>query len=163
MTLAEGGWMSKADRISGLFWLVFGVIVSIESHRMRLGTLHRPGPGFLFFWVGIALAIMSLVILIRAWLTPKVAGAGGFSFGKKNIAKIILVLISLFLYALLMEKLGFIVVTLLLFIFLLGIVEKKKWGFTIFTSLAVTAAAYLLFDTALHSQLPKGLLGFLRF
>jgi putative tricarboxylic transport membrane protein len=152
--------MTKAGRISGLLWLVFGVIVSIESHRLGLGTLNRPGPGFLFFWVGILLSIMSLIILMRTWMTTKEAEDGGLASGKKNIVKIILVLISLFLYALLMERLGFVVVTLLLFIFLLGIVEKKRWGFT---SLAVTAAAYLLFDTALHSQLPKGLLGFLRF
>jgi putative tricarboxylic transport membrane protein len=163
MTLAEVGWMTKADRISGLLWLVFGVIVSIESRRMGLGTLHRPGPGFLFFWVGISLSVLSLVILIQAWLAQKVVGTGGFSFGKKNITKIFLVLISLFLYALLMEGLGFVVVTLLLFMFLLGIVEKKGWGVTILTSLAVTGAAYLLFEIALKSQLPKGLLGFLRF
>lgn len=155
--------MNKADRISGIFWLVFAVIVSIESRRMGLGTLHRPGPGFLFFWAGILLAIMSLIILIRAWITQQEAGTRGFIFGKQNVAKIVWVLSAVFLYVLLMEKLGFIVVTLLLFLFLLGIVEKRGWMVTILTSLAVTVAAYLIFETALHSQLPKGLLGFLRF
>jgi putative tricarboxylic transport membrane protein len=152
--------MNKADKISGIFWLVFALIVIIESRRMGLGTLHRPGPGFLFFWAGILLAIMSLIILIRAWITQQEAGAGGFIFAGQNLAKIALVLISVFLYVLLMESLGFIVVTLLLFLFLLGIVEKRRWVVTIPTSLAVTVAAYLIFETALHSQLPKGLLGF---
>lgn len=155
--------MNKADRISGIFWLVFAVIVSIESRRMGLGTLHRPGPGFLFFWAGIFLAIMALIILIRAWIAQQEAGAEGGIFGGGNIAKIVLVLISVFLYVLFMDRLGFIVVTLLLFLFLLGIVEKRGWMATILTSLAVTVAAYLIFETALHSQLPKGLLGFLRF
>lgn len=155
--------MSKADRISGIFWFIFAVIVTIESRRMGLGALHRPGPGFLFFWAGILLAIMSLIILIRAWITQKEAGAGGFIFGGQNVGKIVLVLISLFLYVLLMERLGFIVVTFLLFLFLLGIVEKRGWVLTILTSLGVTVAAYLIFETALQSQLPKGLLGFLRF
>jgi putative tricarboxylic transport membrane protein len=155
--------MSKADRASSIFWLVFAVIVSVESYRLGLGTLRRPGPGFLFFWAGILLTIMSLIILIRAWITQKGKGAGGFIFGGQNIWKIVLVLISVFLYVLLMEKLGFIVVTFLLFLFLLGIVEKKGWLFTLLTSLAVTMAAYLIFETALQSQLPKGLLEFLRF
>jgi putative tricarboxylic transport membrane protein len=152
--------MNKADRISGIFWLVFAVIVGIESRRMGLGTLHRPGPGFLFFWAGILLAIMSLIILIRAWIAEKGVGAGGFIFAGQNTAKIVLVLISVFLHALLMEKLGFIVVTFLLFLFLLGIIEKRGWVVTILASLAVTVAAYLIFETALHSQLPKGLLVF---
>jgi len=155
--------MNKADRISGIFWLIFAVIVSIESRRMGLGTLHQPGPGFLFFWAGILLAIMSLIILIRARITRKKAGTRGLIFGGQKIGKIILVLISVFLYVLLMEKLGFIVVTFLLFLFLLGIVEKKDWGLTILTSLGVTVAAYLIFETALQSQLPKGILGFLIF
>jgi putative effector of murein hydrolase len=72
-------------------------------------------------------------------------------------------LLSLFLYAILMETLGFILVTLLLFIFLLGIIEKKKWWFTVFVSVVVTVIAYLIFEIWLKSQLPKGLLGFLRF
>jgi putative tricarboxylic transport membrane protein len=150
--------MNKADKISGIFWLIFALIVSIESRRMGLGTIHRPGPGFLFFWAGILLAIMSLIILIRAWITQ--TEAGGLIFKGQNITKIVLVLSSVFLYVLLMEKLGFIAVTFLLFFFLLGIVEKRGWSFTILTSLAVTAVAYLIFETALHSQLPKGLLGF---
>ena len=84
-------------------------------------------------------------------------------FGKENVLKIILVLLSLFLYAFFMEILGFIPVTLLIFIFLLGMIEKKTWGFTISVSVVVTGISYLVFEIWLKSQLPKGLLGFLRF
>lgn len=153
--------MSRADRISGFFWLFFGVIVSIESRRMGLGTLHRPGPGFLFFYVGIFASIMALIILIRAWAAKKETRET--IFGGQNIWKAVYVLIAIFLYALLMEPLGFIPVTLLLFLFILGVVEKKRWVLAILTSVAVTVAAYLIFETGLQSQLPKGILAFLRF
>lgn len=155
--------MGRADRSSGVFWLLFAIFVSIESKRLGLGTLHQPGPGFLFFWASIALGIMSLVILIRAWMSKKTEETKISIFGGENILKILLVLISVFLYAFFMETLGFILVTLLLLLFLLGVIEKKKWGFTIFMSVMVTAIAYLIFEIWLMSQLPKGLLGFLRF
>lgn len=155
--------MSKADRISGVFWLLFAIFVSIESKHLGLGTLHKPGPGFLFFWTGIALGIMSLVILIRAWVSIRRRELKESIFGKQNILKIILVLISLFLYALIMETVGFILVTLLLFIFLLGIIEKKRWFFTVFVSVVVTAFSYWIFEVWLKSQLPRGFLDFLRF
>jgi putative tricarboxylic transport membrane protein len=106
---------------------------------------------------------MSLVILIRGWMSKKTEGTKISIFGRENIPKILLVLISLFLYAFFMETLGFIVVTLLLLIFLLGIIEKKKFGYTIFVSAGVTAIAYLIFEIWLRSQLPRGLLGFFRF
>ena len=156
--------MSKADKISGLFWLFFGILVSVESARLGLGTLHRPGPGFLFFYAGIFVSIISLIILIRAFLTKKLEESKESIFGaSRNIWKAVYVLIAIFLYALLMDPLGFIPVTLLLFLFILGILEKKRWIVAALTSLAVTVAAYLIFETALQSQLPKGILGFLRF
>jgi len=61
-----------------------------------------------------------------------------------------------------METVGFILMTLVLFIYLLGVIEKKKWVFTIFVSVIVTVIAYLVFEVWLQSQLPKGLLAFLR-
>jgi len=155
--------MGRADRISGVFWLLFAIFVSIESYRLGLGNLHRPGPGFLFFWASIALGLMSIVILIRAWSSKKAGEPEASIFGKQNTPKIILVLISLFLYAIFMETVGFILVTLLLFIFLLGMIERKRWFFTVFVSIVVTVIAYLIFEIWLKSQLPSGFLGFLRF
>ena len=152
-----------ADRISGIFWLVFSLFITVESYRLGLGTLHRPGPGFLFFWTSIVLAIMSLIVLVRAWSLKEAEEVEEAIFGKQKPRKIVLVLLSLFLYAIFMEILGFIPITLLLFVYLLGIIEKKKWPYTIFVSVAVTVASYLIFETWLQSQLPKGILGFLRF
>jgi putative tricarboxylic transport membrane protein len=152
--------MGKADRISGFFWLLFSVVASIESYRLGLGTLHQPGPGFLFFWTGIAMVIMSIVVIIRAWGLLKAGEAPSSIFEKENLLKIVFVLLALFLYAFLMEILGFILITLLLFLFLLGMIEKKSWYFTLFVSIAVTVIAYLLFETWLKSQLPQGILGF---
>jgi len=155
--------MIKADRISGSFWLIFALIVIIESYRLGLGTLHRPGPGFVFFWAGIFLGILSLVTVFRAWGSRKGEEPEMLTLGKQNTMKIVLVLISVFLYAIFMEKLGFILVTLLLLIFLLLFIEKKSWLYSTLVSIAMTASAYLIFEVWLKSQLPKGFLGFLRF
>jgi putative tricarboxylic transport membrane protein len=155
--------MGTADLISGVFWLLFSVFISIESYRLGLGNLHQPGPGFIFFWTAVAMGVLSIVVFVRAWARKKTREPESPIFGKENILKIILVLVSLFLYAFFMETLGFIPITLLLFIFLLGMIEKKKWGLTIFASVVVTGISYLLFEIWLKSQLPKGLLEFLRF
>ena len=153
--------MGKADRISGAFWFVFGVFVTIESYRMGLGTLRRPGPGFLFFWAGILMAILSLIVLSRAWAeSRREALPTKAIFGPIDFLKIALVSASVFLYALFMERLGFIPVTLILLLFLLGVIERKGITLSVFISVVVTAAAYLIFEVLLHSQLPKGFLGF---
>ena len=155
--------MDKSDRASGLFWLTFSVFVSYASYRLGLGTLHQPGPGFLFFWTGIVTAILSLIVVLMSLKKPSPEGAQELLLGKGRVAKIVLVLLSLFLYAFFMEWLGFLIVTLLFFIFLLGVIEKKRWLFSVLVSLIVTAISYLVFEMGLQSQLPKGLLEFLRF
>jgi len=153
--------VGKADRISSAFWFVFGDFITLESYRMGLGTLRRPGPGFLFFWAGILMAILSLIVLSRAWANRRREALPTKAiFGPIDFLKIALVSASVFLYAIFMERLGFIPVTLILLLFLLGVVERKKIVFTVLFSIAVTAAAYFIFEILLHSQLPKGFLGF---
>ena len=153
----------KSDLVSSVFWLMFSVFICIESYLLGLGNLRQPGPGFLFFWVSVALGCMSTINLIRAGMIKKGGEKEVSAFAGQNILKIVFVLISGFLFAYFMEKLGYILVTLLLFLFLIGFIEKKKWGFTLFVSVVVSGGAYLLFEIWLQSQLPKGLLGFLRF
>jgi len=156
-------WMRKADQISGIFWFLFSAFISIESYRLGLGNLHQPGPGFIFFWTAIVMGALSVVVFVRAWAGKKTGESEGPIFGKENALKIILVPLFLFVYACLMETLGFILITLLLFIFLLGIIERKSWRWTIFVSVVVSGASYLVFEIWLKSQLPRGLLGSFRF
>jgi putative tricarboxylic transport membrane protein len=155
--------MSRADRISGIFWLFFSGFICIESYRLGLGSLHQPGPGFLFFWTASAMGILSIAVIIRAWTAKKTTEPESHIFAKGNALKVIFVLLALFLYAFFMEALGFIPITLLLFVFLLGIIEKKGWAFAILVSVVVTGVSYLVFEVWLKSQLPEGLLGSLRF
>ncbi len=155
--------MGRSDRISGSFWFLFCLFIIYQSYKLGLGNVYQPGPGFLFFWTGIVVAIMSLVVVVQSFRGPASDEAVEAPSGKRTVMKVLLVLVALFVYAALMEYLGFFIVTLMLFMFLLGVIEKKKWWFAVLVSVAVTLFSYLVFETALQSQLPKGVLGFLRF
>ncbi len=149
--------MGRSERISGLFWLLLAVIVMVASYRLGLGTMRRPGPGFFFFWAGLFMGTLALIVLVQAWTSRTESQP---LFRGRNILKVALVLISVVLYALFIEHLGFVAVTFLLFIFLLGFMEKKGGIFTLLTSLLVTGLAYVIFKVLLQSQLPTGWLGF---
>lgn len=155
--------MGKADRFSGFFWLIFALIIIFKSYRLGLGKIVEPGPGFLFFWAGIVLGILSSVIIFGSFDRKKAGQPGKPILGEIHYRKIILVSAAILLYALLMETLGFILVTIMLFVFILGVVEKKGLFFTVVSSLIVTIATYLVFHTWLQTQLPAGILGFVRF
>ena len=155
--------MGKLDRISGSFWFLFSLFISYQSYKLGLGTVNQPGPGFLFFWTGIVVAMLAITVIIKSLGKQGEEEAKDQAFGKKSVTKVVLVLVALFVYALVLEWLGFFVSTLLLFMFLLGFIERKKWWFAVLVSCAVTLCSYLIFETGLQSQLPKGILGFLKF
>ena len=59
--------MGKSDGVSGSFWFLFCLFIIYESYRLGLGTMYQPGPGFLFFWTGIVVAIMALIVVLQSF------------------------------------------------------------------------------------------------
>ena len=125
---------------------------------MKLGTLHNPGSGFIFFWVGVIFVKLSLIILIQAIGREATAGEMKSLLSEIGWKKIIPVLLALFLYGYVFLFLGFILSTFLLLIFLFKIVEPQKWSIAIIGAILSSLSAYLVFQVWLGSQLPRGML-----
>jgi putative tricarboxylic transport membrane protein len=153
----------KGNLVSGAFCFIFSVFISIESYRLGLGAFHEPGSGFLYFCTGIFLGILSLSLIVETGRSKNPEEDGGAIFKKLNLRKVLSVLIAIFLYAIFLEKLGFILMTFAVLVFLLGVVERKGWVYTILVSVIITSAAYLVFQTWLRTQLPRGILDFYSF
>jgi putative tricarboxylic transport membrane protein len=151
--------MKRKDILSSLFWMAIGIGVCYGGYDLELGTLHDPGSGFMFFWVGILMIGLSASIFLRA--IQMKADAGGVSILGKDIRgkKILVVLASLFLYAYTFTSLGFILTTGLFLLFLFKAIEPQKWSWAVLGALISTLAAYGVFQLWLGSQLPRGLLG----
>lgn len=154
--------MLNHDRISGGFWLVVALIFCFESYRLGLGTFRQPGPGFIFFGTAIILALLSVKILIKAWRSQETTNTSEKIREYSNYRKVIFVLAAIFIYAMLVEKLGFIPMTLLLLLYVLGFIEKRGLWFSIAVSLMITIAAFVVFQIWLKSQLPPGVLAHFR-
>jgi hypothetical protein len=150
-----------ADRISGFFWLIFSVIIAEESYRLELGTLHSPKAGFLPFWASLALGVLSSILLLSTSIRrQKIKRIESIEFNKQRLHKVFYVLISLFLYGLLLNTFGFLLCTILLIFFLIGIVETQRWYVVIITTILIPFISYMIFAVWLRVQMPRGFLGF---
>ena len=153
--------MIKGDRISGVFWLSFSTVIAVESYRLGVGTLHAPQAGFLPFSASLCLGILSLLLLSS---TPrgkdrKSQEAEDVNFNLSLIRKVLYVMVSLFLYAIFLDALGFILVSMILMAFMLKFIEPQKWHVVILGTILIPVFAYVIFDFFLKVQLPKGFLG----
>jgi putative tricarboxylic transport membrane protein len=144
----------RRDLVSGLFWLTVAMLAAAQGYSLKLGTLNRPGPGFFPFWGGVVLGLLSVVLVIDALRRDSAdAAALGWSWKAPVVAGAVLG------YILLLERLGFTVVT---FLFLLGLLRLGRYGWALSgVSAALGAGAtYVVFQLWLRTQLPAGPLGF---
>ena len=119
-----------------------------------MGHLRDPGKGFIPFLSGILLAGLSLTIFIRSILKKEKESAFG-----KDWKKGVWVIGSLIIYALVLEKLGFLVTTFIFLILSLLSFQPRKLLSAFLVSLFTVLISYLVFSLWLKVQLPKGILG----
>lgn len=148
---------TKTTAAVALFWVVLGILVCYGAVRLGLGSVTEPGSGFIFFWSGLILVLLSLVALAESMRPSE---EGNPEIGEMNWAKIALVLLCLLLYALFLERLGFLVTTFVLLSFLLGLIEDTAWWRAFGVAGAAVLASFAIFELWLKIRLPKGIFGF---
>ena len=146
-----------AAGVSALFWVAVGLLTCYGATRLGLGSVTEPGVGFIFFWSGLILVILSLIVLADSIRSSEDTVR---EMGEMNWAKIALVLLSLLLYAFFLERLGFVLTTFVLMSFLLGCIEGINWVRSAGVAAAAALASYAIFELWLKIRLPKGLFGF---
>lgn len=146
--------MLKADRWIGFLFALFSIYICVESVGLGLGTYQRPGAGFVSFYTGMSLGALSVALILLAFF--------GRTMEREtwhNRGQIVIVFLAILGFTLLLEWLGFILTAFLLIWFLLKIVERRGWGFSVGVALVVAGASYVVFDLWLSAQLPAGILG----
>lgn len=140
-----------------LFWTALGILACYGAIRLGVGTATEPGSGFIFFWSGLILVVLSLIALAESLREGDAEKPGT---GALNWRKIVLVLLALLLYAFVLERLGFVLTTFLLLSFLLGLIEGTHWGKSFGVAGAAALASYAIFELWLKIRLPHGIFGF---
>ena len=141
----------RNDLRSGFFFFRLSLVLMWESLRVELGTFMEPGSGFLSFGVGLALFVLSAVLIFRGWSVRKAQ--------KPHARRVVLAITSLFIYSLVLNMLGFVVATFFFVGVLFQLGQPRQWWYLIGMSAVVTFMAYLIFGVFLHVYFPKGVLG----
>jgi putative tricarboxylic transport membrane protein len=150
--------MRNPDQTSSLFWLVLGIGIIIGSLKYGFGTFIAPGAGFITFFAGAILSLLSLVLFISSFKAPKIQKGLRVLWEGLEVGKVLYVLILLMVYTLVLKHLGFLISTFFLLSLLFRIKATYPLLKIIIMSLSISVGAYLLFDFWLQVQLPKGFL-----
>ena len=116
--------MTGRDRLPTAVLLAFGLVALEEARKLRFGSIARPGPGFFPVVLAAAFSLVCLVLLVGAVRgrdedAPVAARLGW--------AKIVATMAALFVYALVLEVVGFVAATFALLLFFFRALERQRW------------------------------------
>jgi putative tricarboxylic transport membrane protein len=151
----------KAKELSVIiFWMLMGIYVSWASFRLGVGTLYYPGAGLMPFYLGLCLILLSLVMLFRLLLK---SAAESEKTRPRSILywKTATVVGALVVYSMVIDRIGYVVTTLMLLALLFWTAGTQKI-FAVIASFITVAITFYGF-TYLGLRFPPGLLAFLGF
>jgi putative tricarboxylic transport membrane protein len=143
---------------SSLFLIVCAALIILGSLRLPLGELQNPGPGFLPFWVGILMLVLSIALLWRS-LRNREAGGTLRAVLPKNAFKILWTFLAILAYVPALSRLGFLLATIPLTVFLFRAIGETRWKISLLGGILASLVLYLVFKVWLKIQFPLGLLG----
>ena len=149
--------LNNSELWGGLIGLGLGLFVIQSGLKLKLGTIHEPGPGFVLFYAGILICAFAATIMIAA-LTE-----GGPTFGSRwkdaRWAKPVIVIACLTAFAFALDSLGFLLAAIPLTLLLMRLIDPVHWSLAVPISILVPAGMWWLLKQALGIQLPSGMFG----
>ena len=150
--IAKGGM----DRLAGFLVFFLGSCILWKGRSLSLGSLHTPGPGFFPTLIAIILMILSLFLIIPS----RKKQDEGTRRPARSFSRMLVVFLALLAYFLLLEYLGFVIVSFLFMAFLFFWVGRQRWYVALSSAGICTVLAYILFEVLLKSSFPRGVFGF---
>jgi hypothetical protein len=146
--------MLKGPVLAGVILLALGIFICHQALQLSLGQASRPGPGFVPFGLGSILVLLSLLYTFHSLRTQ--SGRGESKAHRGRTRTFLAIGILCFCIGLL-NWLGYLISTFLLFLMWLAIIERKKWYVSLSFSLLALVVVYY-FNFLFSVQLPRGLL-----
>jgi putative tricarboxylic transport membrane protein len=151
--------MRTPYQIAGGVLLALAGFVAFESLKLRYYTPLGPGPGFFPFWLALVLAGLAIGILLQATLGRAEAMPEDFFASRTGYWKMGAVILALVATTVFLERLGFCLTMLAVYLFLLRALGRQGLIVTALVALAGSFGVHYLFVHWLQVPLPTGILG----
>jgi hypothetical protein len=141
---------NQRDFGAGIMYMVIGLFFAIVARQYQYGTAAKMGPGYFPFWLGILMALIGLLVLIRSY-SAKAAIEAIPKFRWRIIAQVTGAVI---LYGLLLPKMGFLVAVVVLVFVSASASNEFTWKGTAINAIFLVTFTYSVFVVGLKLQFP---------
>lgn len=149
--------MRNADRITAALLLVFSAAFSAGALKYyRWWGDDGPGSAFLPFWLGLVMALLALMMLVKS-LREKNPGQRWLPRGE-GLQHTLVVLSASVAFVALLKVTGMILGTALFLAGLLRYLGRHRWWVCVAVAVGAAGFNWLVFAHWLHVPLPEGML-----
>ena len=149
--------MRQADRITAALLLAFAVAFSAGALKYyQWWGSGGPGPAFMPFWLGLVMALLALMMLMRS-LRENNPGEPWFPRGEGR-RDLLVVLAATVAYVALLNVTGMIIGTALYLAILVRYLANHRWWVTLSVALGAAGVNWLVFVHWLHVPMPEGVI-----
>lgn len=152
------------DLAVGVVFTALAVGVYVLASQLPPNLLGGVGPDFMPKILAIGMGILGILQCISGFRTAKKTDgqAGEKEEDKPEYWRVLATVIAFFIYVFSIEKLGFLICSIVyLFVQMLILAPKEKRNYILFAIISVVfnIAVYYLFRNGLNVMLPAGILG----
>jgi hypothetical protein len=149
----------RADRIGAILLLLFGVwFAAVALRNYTYWGATGPGSGFFPFWLGLVMAVLAALLLVRA--VREAEPGPDWAPRGRGLGRFLGVLGGSVAFVALMPWVGMALGTVLFLIGILRFLEGHSWAATISVALATAVTNWAVFTWWLRVPFPTGVLGF---
>ena len=151
--------MRRADRVGAVLLLLFGVwFAAVALRNYTYWGATGPGSGFFPFWLGLAMAGLATLMLVRA--ARETDSGPAWAPRGRGLVRLLGVLGGGVAFVVLLPWLGMALTTVLFLIGILRLLEGHAWSAAIGIAVATAAVNWAVFTWWLRVPFPTGVLGF---
>jgi putative tricarboxylic transport membrane protein len=147
--------LDNSELWGGVIGLALGVFVIRSSFKLKIGTIHDPGSGYVLFYTGILMCLFAGTIVIAA------VTEGGPTFGSRwegaRWTRPAVLIACLVVYCFALEPLGFLLSSIPLMLLLLRAIDPVRWPLAIPLAVLAPLGMWWVLKRVLLIQLPSGI------
>ena len=145
------GIRNPRDFWSGLMFFVIGASFAIGSSAYKFGHSAKPGPGYFPFGLGILLALLGIIILLKSLGKKTAAGEPVGAFAWRPL---IMLAFAVVFFGVSLKWLG-LLITMPLLVILASLAGREfRWGEAVFNAAIITLGSWAIFIWGLDLQMP---------
>jgi putative tricarboxylic transport membrane protein len=147
--------LNNSELWGGLVGLALGIFVIWSSFRLKIGTIHDPGSGYVLFYTGILMCLFAATIIVAA------VTEGGPTFASRwegtRWTRPVALIAFLIVYCFALEPLGFLLSSIPLMLLLLRAIDPVRWPLAIPLAVLAPLGVWWVLKRILLIQLPAGI------